>query len=94
MVLEEGASLTAVYGKFTLYVRGERNGVSAHLVDREQGNISGRWSPPAQPTTVEEAKQVLLTELNQRPGITAITSLDWLHTDPPPPAAFGIETVR
>ena len=49
-----------------LEVQRERNGISARLVDREKGNIFGRWQPLSQPNTEEDAIRVLLEELNRR----------------------------
>jgi hypothetical protein len=86
LTFPEGATFTAVYDRYTLWVRGERKGVSANLVDRDVGTLFGKWDLTSQTTTPEEAKQVLLEELHRRIGDATI-SLDWRYTDPLPPAA-------
>jgi len=84
LILPEGATLTAVYDRYTLWVRGERKGVSANVVDRDVGTLFGKWDLTSQSTTAEEAKQVLLAELHRRIGDATI-SLDWRYADANPP---------
>jgi hypothetical protein len=85
LTLPEGATLTAVYDRYTVWVRGERKGVSANVVDRDVGTLFGKWDLTSQSTTAEEAKQVLLEELHRRIGDATI-SLDWRYNVPLPPA--------
>jgi hypothetical protein len=86
--IPEGASFRATYGeRHSLAVTQRKGSVSISVVDREKGNVAGRWT--AEADTIEAAKEIAVAEAKRQLGALAPnTSPDWEYFDAPPPVLF------
>lgn len=87
MELSKSAGYQATYGRMSLIVTQENEFVSVTVVDREKGNIAGRWTASA--SSVDEAKRIAEDEAKRQPGPAAPDEApSWIYFGPPAPVLF------